>query len=109
MTRMRHPMSDGFKHKLEHKLETEPADAEPGGVRRLELITGTGCRRRWSCDELASLEPGDPLRPVEKAAISVARPIGKQFQRSGLVSLHQRIRPVGIAPAKMESRASRSS
>ena len=30
-------------------------------------------------------------------------------QRFGLASLHQRIRPVGIAPAKMESRASRSS
>jgi hypothetical protein len=39
----------------------------------------------------------------------MARPVGKQFQRFGLASLHQRIRPVGVAPAKMESRAFRSS
>jgi hypothetical protein len=39
----------------------------------------------------------------------MAHPVGKQFQRSGSTSLHQRIRPVGVAPAKMEIRASRSS
>ena len=39
----------------------------------------------------------------------MARPVRKQFWRSDLTSLHQRIRPLGIAPAKMEIRASRSS
>jgi len=46
-------MSDRFKHKLGHTLETKPAEgaAEVEGVRRLELITGTGRRRRWSNDD----------------------------------------------------------
>ena len=39
----------------------------------------------------------------------MARPVRKQFPRMTLASLHQRIRPVGLAPAKMEIRASRSS
>src|SRR3954462_4960779 len=46
-------MSDRFDHKLEHKLERKPAEADAGSgsVRRLELITGTGRRRRWSSDD----------------------------------------------------------
>jgi hypothetical protein len=39
----------------------------------------------------------------------MARPVCKRFQQSDLSSLRQRIRPVGIALAKMEIRASRSS
>jgi hypothetical protein len=39
----------------------------------------------------------------------MARPVGKQFLRSGMSSLRQRIRPVGGASAKMEIRALRSS
>src|SRR4051794_21896953 len=66
-------MSDRFKHKLEHKLESKPADgaAEPGSVHRLELITGTGRRRRWSSDDkarivLESLETGATVSEVAR-------------------------------------------
>ena len=57
-------MSDRFDHTLERKLESKPGDdGEVGVVRRLELITGTGRRRRWSDDDKArivieSLKPG---------------------------------------------------
>jgi transposase len=46
-------MSDRFDHKLEHKLESKPveADAGAGSVRRIELFTGTGRRRRWSSED----------------------------------------------------------
>ena len=30
----------------------------------------------------------------------MARPVGKQFQRFGLASLHQRIRPLGVSPGQ---------
>jgi transposase len=66
-------MSDRFKHKLEHKLESKPAEdaAEPGSVRRIELITGTGRRRRWSSDDkarivLESLEAGATVSEVAR-------------------------------------------
>jgi transposase len=39
----------------------------------------------------------------------MARPVRKPFCRSDTSSLHQRIRPVDVNPAKMEIRASRSS
>jgi hypothetical protein len=39
----------------------------------------------------------------------VARPVCKQFRRSNLSSLHQRIRSQGRTLAKMEIRASRAS
>ena len=39
----------------------------------------------------------------------MARPVRKRFLQPDLSSLRQRIRPVGITPAKMEIRASRSS
>jgi transposase len=39
----------------------------------------------------------------------MARPVCKQFRRHDPISLHQRIRPVGMTPAKMEIRAPRSS
>ena len=58
-------MSDRFDITLERKLDTKPdgADDGPRGVRRIELITGTGRRRHWSTAErsrilLESLEPG---------------------------------------------------
>ena len=58
-------MSDDFDITLERKLESK-ADGRGGGVtdvRRIELITGTGRRRRWSSEDKArivveSLEPG---------------------------------------------------
>jgi transposase len=66
-------MSNRFDHKLEHKLESKPpdADAGPGSVRRLELITGTGRRRRWSSDDkvrivVESLEPGATVSEVAR-------------------------------------------
>jgi transposase-like protein len=66
-------MSDRFDHKLEHKLESKPAegDAGPGIVRRIELITGTGRRRRWSSDDkvrmvVESLEPGATVSEVAR-------------------------------------------
>jgi transposase len=51
-------MSDRFDHTLEHRLESK---ADDGGddtvtsVRRIELITGTGRRRRWSEDDKARI------------------------------------------------------
>src|ERR1700742_2565233 len=66
-------MSDRFKHRLEHKLESKAADdaIEAGSVRRLELITGTGRRRRWSSDDkarivLESLEAGITVSEVAR-------------------------------------------
>jgi transposase len=66
-------MSDHFDHKLEHKLESKPAegDAGSGSVRRIELITGTGRRRRWSSDAKVSIvvesfEPGANVSEVAR-------------------------------------------
>lgn len=66
-------MSDRFDHTLERKLESEADEADDAGVplRRLELITGTGRRRRWSSDEKArilveSLKPGVNISEVAR-------------------------------------------
>ncbi len=66
-------MSDRFKHRLEHKLETKPTegDGAPEGVRRLEVITGIGRRRHWSNDDkirivLESLEAGTTVSEVAR-------------------------------------------
>ena len=66
-------MSDRFDHTLERKLDTKPdgADDEPRGLRWIELITGTGRRRRWSTAErsrilLESLEPGANVSEVAR-------------------------------------------
>ncbi|MEQ1696209.1 MAG: transposase [Hyphomicrobiaceae bacterium] len=66
-------MSDRFDHTLERKLESkaDEADDAGGAVRRLELITGTGRRRRWSSDEKArilveSLKPGANISEVAR-------------------------------------------
>ncbi len=67
-------MSDRFDHTLEHRLESK---ADDGGddavtsVRRIELITGTGRRRRWSDDDKArivveSLRPGANVSEVAR-------------------------------------------
>jgi len=56
-----------------------------------------------------------PRHPEQDAAAQeahkkrMARPVCKRFPRRDLSSLRQRIRPVGIALAKMEIRTSRSS
>jgi transposase len=65
-------MSDRIDHTLEHALESK--GNEPGGtglVRRIELITGSGRRRRWSTDEkarilLESLKPGANVSEVAR-------------------------------------------
>lgn len=51
-------MSDRFDHTLEHTLESKPdddGDDTVTSVRRIELITGTGRRRRWSEDDKARI------------------------------------------------------
>ena len=64
--------------------------------------------------DLTRLQPR-PYHPKKDAAAQeafkkrMARPVCKRFLRSDLISLRQRIRPVSIALAKMEIRASRSS
>jgi transposase len=58
------------------------------------------------------LRPFHPKRDLEKQETfkkRMARPVCKWISRSCLISLRQRIRSRGIAPAKMEIRASRSS
>jgi transposase len=66
-------MSDRFDHTLERKLESKPdgTDDASSGFRRIELITGTGRRRRWSVDEKArilveSLRPGANISDVAR-------------------------------------------
>ena len=66
-------MSDRFDHTLERKLDTKPdgSDDEPRGIRRIELITGSGRRRQWSTAErsrilLESLEPGANVSEVAR-------------------------------------------
>jgi transposase len=66
-------MSDRFDHRFKRKLES---DADRTGhsvsnVRRIELITGTGRRRRWSSDDKAriveeSLRPGANVSEVAR-------------------------------------------
>ena len=70
---------------------------------------------RWLRDlEMARLQPRPyhpKKEPEAEAAFKkrMARPVCKCFLRSDLISLRQRIRPVSIALAKMEIRASWSS
>jgi transposase len=68
-------MSDRFDHTLEHTLKAKSDEAEPDEgvrpVRRIELITGTGRRRRWSDDDKAriiveSLRPGANVSEVAR-------------------------------------------
>jgi transposase len=66
-------MSDRFDHTFKRKLESD-ADRTGHGVsnvRRIELITGTGRRRRWSSDDKAriveeSLRPGANVSDVAR-------------------------------------------
>ena len=50
-------MSDGFDIKLKRKLESKlgRGAGSVSAVRRIELITGTARRRRWSSDEKARI------------------------------------------------------
>src|SRR6266403_5192666 len=67
-------MSDRFDHTLEHTLESKPDDGGDDAVtsvRQIELITGTGRRRRWSDDDKArivveSMRPGANVSEVAR-------------------------------------------
>src|SRR5258708_14023425 len=67
-------MSDRFDDTLEHRLESKPDDGGDDAVtsvRRIELITGTGRRRRWSDTDKArivveSLRPGANVSEVAR-------------------------------------------
>jgi transposase len=66
-------MSDRFDHTLEPMLKTKPDEADEAvvAVRRIEVITGSGRRRRWSGDEKArivveSLKPGANVSAVAR-------------------------------------------
>jgi transposase len=63
-------MTDRFDHTLNDKLDTN-ADARAQEIRRIELITGVGRRRRWSPETktsivLESLEPGAVVSEVAR-------------------------------------------
>jgi hypothetical protein len=66
-------MSDHFDNKLKRKLasDTRETGRSVSNVRRIELITGTGRRRRWSSDDKAriveeSLKPGAIVSEVAR-------------------------------------------
>jgi transposase len=67
-------MSKGLEHRVKHRLESKPADNADGAVtrvRRIELITGAGGRRRWSADDksrivVESLKPGANVSEVAR-------------------------------------------
>ena len=66
-------MSDRFDHTFERKLERKPDGPHDAAVdvRRIELITGTGRRRRWAPDVkarilLESFEPGANISEVAR-------------------------------------------
>jgi transposase len=66
-------MSDHFDNKLKRKLESTADETghSVSNVRRIELITGTGRRRRWSSDDKArivveSLKPGANVSEVAR-------------------------------------------
>jgi len=66
-------MSDHFDNKLKRKLGSDADKTGHGvsNVRRIELITGTGRRRRWSSDDKArivveSLKPGANVSEVAR-------------------------------------------
>ena len=66
-------MSDHFDNKLKRKLASGTGETGRGvsNVRRIELITGTGRRRRWSSDDKAriveeSLKPGANVSEVAR-------------------------------------------
>jgi transposase len=66
-------MSDHFDHRLKRTLESDVDGTRHGvsNVRRIEVITGTGRRRRWSSDDKAriveeSLRPGANVSEVAR-------------------------------------------
>jgi transposase len=85
-------MSERFDHTLEHTLESKGAErGDAGVVRRIELITGAGRRRRWSADEkarivLASLTPGANVSEVARRhGLSPQQLFGWRREARGLI------------------------
>ena len=70
-------MSDRFDHTFEHKLERKPDGSREAAVtvRRIELITGTGWRRRW---------PPDVKAPILLESLEAGTNISEVARRNGL-------------------------
>ena len=100
-------MSHRLEHKVEHTLESKPADSAVTTVRRLELITGTGRRRQWSDDDKArivveSLKPGANVSEVARRhGLSPQQLFGWRRQARELLKESEREAddnaPVGLA------------
>ncbi|MFL4999544.1 MAG: IS66-like element accessory protein TnpA [Xanthobacteraceae bacterium] len=85
-------MSERFDHTLEHTLESKGGECcDAGVVRRIELITGAGRRRRWSADEkarivLESLKPGANVSEVARRhGLSPQQLFGWRREARGLI------------------------
>lgn len=114
-------MSDDFDIRLERKLESNAA-VRGGGVtdvRRIELITGAGRRRRWSSEDKArivveSLEPGVSVSEVARRhGLSPQQLFG--WRRKARASFHEAGNPapagrpaVNPAPRRRRRKGSRS-
>jgi transposase len=92
-------MSGRFEHSDKHTLSSKPADNADNSVtrmRRIELITGTGRRRRWSADDKARIVV-ESLKP-DASVSEVARRHGLSPQQ--LFGWRRQARhAVGSAPA----------
>jgi transposase len=85
-------MSERFDHTLEHTLESKGEErCDAGVVRRIELITGAGRRRRWPADEkarivLESLKSGANVSAVARRhGLSPQQLFGWRREARGLI------------------------
>ena len=88
-------MSDDFDITLERKLESK-ADRRDGGVtdvRRIELITGTGRRRRWSSEDKARIVVESLADGVSVSEVARRHGLSPQqlfgWRREARASLHE--------------------
>lgn len=110
-------MRDRFDHRLEHTLGSKAG--EPGGagqVRRIELLTGSGRRRRWPGKEkarilLESLAPGANVSEVarrsglfpqqlfawRREARALFREGGSAVESESALRSRQKARPVQVS------------
>ena len=115
MAELRQLVIDGPDPKVHKVIRWRCVDLQAEVARRFDVTADDGTIARWLHKlKLTRLQPR-PYHPKKDAEAQeafkkrMARPVCKRFQQSDLSSLRQRIRPVGIALAKMEIRASRSS
>src|SRR5262245_10383750 len=101
-------MSNGFEHRLKHRLESKRADNADGAVttvRRIELITGSGRRRQWSADDKAriiveSLQPDANVSEVARRhGLNPQQLFGWRRQAREAVGA-----PAGAAPDRLRSK-----